>query len=121
MSTCENIIFRPSTKNISQVFIFLLWLIVGIPFLIFNYLIDLFFLCSTIFNNFNKEELNEKKRIKDLITTKEIEKFMQFIHSRETKDKEDLQTLFRNFLLWENEKLDKNTRRYFLQEYIKGI
>ena len=100
------------TKNISQVFIFLLWLIVGIPFLIFNYLIDLFFLCSTIFNNFNQEELNEKKRIKDLITTKEIEKFMQFIHSRETKDKEDLQTLFRNFLLWENEKLDKNTRRY---------
>ena len=37
---------------------------------------------------------------------------MKFIHSRETKDKEDLQTVFRNFLLWENEKLDKNTRRY---------
>jgi hypothetical protein len=75
-------------------------------------LIDLFFLCSTIFNNFDKEELNEKKRIRESITTKEIEKFMQFIHSRETKDKEDLQTLFRNFLLWENEKLDKNIRRY---------
>ena len=100
------------TKNLTQFFIFLFWFIAGIPFLIFNYLIDLFFLCSTIFNNFNKEELNEKKRIKDLITTKEIEKFMQFIHSRETKDKEDLQTVFRNFLLWENEKLDKNTRRY---------
>ena len=99
-------------KNINQFLIFLFWLLGGLLFLLCNYLIDLFFLCSTIFNNFDKEELNEKKRIRESITTKEIEKFMQFIHSRETKDKEDLQTLFRNFLLWENEKLDKNIRRY---------
>ena len=30
---------------------------------------------------------------------------MQYIHTSDLKDKEDLQTLFRNFLLWENEKL----------------
>ena len=99
-------------KNINQFLIFLLWIIAGVPFLCINYLLDLFFLCLTIFNNFDKEELNEKKRIRESITTKEIEKFMQFIHSRETKDKEDLQSLFRNFLIWENEKLDKNNRRF---------
>ena len=92
--------------------IFILWIILGIPFIIFNYLLNLFFLCTTIFNNFDKGEMNEKRRIKESITTKEIEKFMQFIHSREHKDKEDLQTLFRNFLLWEHEKSDKMTRRF---------
>ena len=106
-------------KNMNQVIIFILWVIVGIPFLLLIYFIDLFFLCNTIFNNLDKEELNEKKRIRESITTKEIEKFMQFIHSRETKDKEDLQTLFRNFLLWENEKLDKNTRR--MSNYLNKI
>ena len=99
--------------------IFILWIILGIPFIIFNYLLNLFFLCTTIFNNFDKEELNEKRRIKESITTKEIEKFMQFIHSREHKDKEDLQTLFRNFLLWEHEKSDKMTRRF--SNYIKKL
>ena len=99
-------------KNINILFIFISWILVGIPFLFFNYLFDLFFLCTTIFKNFDKEEINEKTRIRESITTKEIEKFMQFIHSRETKDKEDLQTVFRNFLFWENEKLDKNTRRF---------
>ena len=99
-------------KNINLLFIFISWILVGIPFLVFNYLYDLFFLCTTIFSNFDKEEIDEKARIRESITTKEIEKFMQFIHSRETKDKEDLQTVFRNFLFWENEKLDKNTRRF---------
>ena len=99
-------------KNINILFIFISWILFGIPFLFFNYLYDLFFLCTTIFKNFDKEEINEKTRIRESITTKEIEKFMQFIHSRETKDKEDLQTVFRNFLFWENEKLDKNTRRF---------
>ena len=99
--------------------IFILWIILGIPFIIFNYLLNLFFLCTTIFNNFNKGEMNEKRRIKESITTKEIEKFMQFIHSREHKDKEDLQTLFRNFLLWEHEKSDKMTRRF--SNYIKKL
>ena len=99
--------------------IFILWIILGIPFIIFNYLLNLFFLCTTIFNNFDKGEMNEKRRIKESITTKEIEKFMQFIHSREHKDKEDLQTLFRNFLLWEHEKSDKMTRRF--SNYIKKV
>ena len=99
--------------------IFILWIILGIPFIIFNYLLNLFFLCTTIFNNFDKGEMNEKRRIKESITTKEIEKFMQFIHSREHKDKEDLQTLFRNFLLWEHEKSDKMTRRF--SNYIKKL
>ena len=99
--------------------IFILWIILGIPFIIFNYLLNLFFLCTTIFNNFDKGEMNEKRRIKESITTKEIEKFMQFIHSREHKDKEDLQTLFRNFLLWEHEKSDKITRRF--SNYIKKL
>jgi len=106
-------------KSINVLFIFILWILLGIPFIIFNYLLNLFFLCTTIFNNFDKEEINEKRRIKESITTKEIEKFMQFIHSREHKDKEDLQTLFRNFLLWENEKSDKSTRRF--SNYIKKI
>ena len=99
--------------------IFILWIILGIPFIIFNYLLNLFFLCTTIFNNFDKGEMNEKRRIKESITTKEIEKFMQFIHSREHKDKEDLQTLVRNFLLWEHEKSDKMTRRF--SNYIKKL
>jgi hypothetical protein len=99
--------------------IFILWIILGIQFIIFNYLLNLFFLCTTIFNNFDKGEMNEKRRIKESITTKEIEKFMQFIHSREHKDKEDLQTLFRNFLLWEHEKSDKMTRRF--SNYIKKL
>ena len=106
-------------KSINVLFIFILWILLGIPFIIFNYLLNLFFLCTTIFNKFDKEEINEKRRIKESITTKEIEKFMQFIHSREHKDKEDLQTLFRNFLLWENEKSDKSTRRF--SNYIKKI
>ena len=106
-------------KSINVLFIFILWILLGIPFIIFNYLLNLFFLCTTIFNNYDKEEINEKRRIKESITTKEIEKFMQFIHSREHKDKEDLQTLFRNFLLWENEKSDKSTRRF--SNYIKKI
>ena len=98
--------------SVKRIFIFLFWIIAGIPFLLYKYLSDLYFLCSTIFNNFDKEELNEKRRIRESITPKEIEQFMQFIHSRENKDKEDLQTLFRNFLLWENQKTDKKTRRY---------
>jgi hypothetical protein len=107
------------SKSINVLIVFILWIVLGLRFIIFNYFLNLFFLCSTIFNNFDKEELNEKRRIKESITTKEIEKFMQFIHSREHKDKEDLQTLFRNFLLWENDKSDKNTRRF--SNYIKKI
>ena len=107
------------SKSINVLIVFILWIILGLPFIIFNYFLNLFFLCTTIFNNFDKEELNEKRRIKESITTKEIEKFMQFIHSREHKDKEDLQTLFRNFLLWESDKSDKNTRRF--SNYIKKI
>ena len=117
-------IFRTikNKNNLSKSFIFLifiLWIIFGIPFIIFNYFLNLFFLCTTIFNNFDKEEMNEKRRIKESITTKEIEKFMQFIHLREHKDKEDLQTLFRNFLLWEHEKSDKTTRRF--SNYIQKL
>ena len=107
------------SKSINVLIVFILWIVLGLPFIIFNYFLNLFFLCTTIFNNFDKEELNEKRRIKESITTKEIEKFMQFIHSREHKDKEDLQTLFRNFLLWESDKSDKNTRRF--SNYIKKI
>ena len=106
-------------KNLNNFFIFILWIVTGIPFLIYKYLYDLIFLCSTILRNFEKEEINEKKRIKESITTKEIQDFMQYIHTSDLKDKEDLQTLFRNFLLWENEKSDKNIRLY--SDYISKV
>ena len=96
-----------------QFLIFLLWVIFGLPVCIIRYVIDLFCVCTTIFNNFDKQIINEKKRISESITTDEVKEFITFIHKRDIKEKNDLHTLFRSFLLWENEKDDNNNNKYF--------
>ena len=96
-----------------QFLIFLLWAFLGIPVSIFRYIIDLYYLCTTIFSNFDKQIINEKDRIRESITTEEVKEFIKFIHKRDIKEKNDLHTLFRSFLIWENEKDDnKNNKSY---------
>ena len=101
-----------------QFFIFLSWIVLGIPMSIYRYFVDLYYLCSTIFNNFDKQIISEKKRIRESITTKEVKEFIKFIHKRDIKEKNDLHTLFRSFLIWENEKDDSNNNNKSYSEYL---
>ena len=103
---CSISISNKTTLNdyLYQLLIFLLWVLLGVPVSIYRYFIDLYYLSTTIFSNFDKQIINEKKRIMESITTKEVKEFIQFIHKRDIKEKNDLYTLFRSFLLWENDK-----------------
>ena len=103
-----------------QLFLFLSWAVVGIPICIYRYIIDLYYLCTTIFNNFDKQIINEKKRIRESITTEEVKEFIQFIHKRDIKEKNDLHTLFSSFLLWENTK-DNNKHNKNFSEYMSKV
>ena len=105
---------------LQQFLIFSLWVFLGLPACIIRYFVDLYFLCITIFNNFDKQIINEKKRIRDSITTNEVKEFITFIHKRDIKEKNDLHTLFRSFLLWENEKDDNKSNKYF-SDYLNKV
>ena len=87
-----------------QCLIFFSWVFTGIPVCIYRYFVDLYYICTTIFNDFDKEFNTEKRRIRESIKANDVKKFVQFIHKRDDTEKIDLNTLFRNFLIWENEK-----------------
>ena len=103
-----------------QLFLFLSWVVVGIPVCIYRYLIDLYHLSITIFTNFDNQIISEKKRIRESITREEVKEFIKFIHKRDIKEKNDLHTLFSSFLLWENTK-DNNKQNKNFSEYLTKI
>ena len=89
-----------------QFLIFLAWIFLGLFVCLYRYVIDLFYLCNSIFINFDKEYNFDKKRIREFIKTNEVKEFIKFIHKRDIFEKIDLMNLLRSFLIWENEKED---------------
>jgi hypothetical protein len=87
-----------------QLLIFLSWIIFGLFVCLYRYCIDLYYLCNSIFINFDKEYNFDKKRIREFIKTTEVKEFIKFIHKRDISEKIDLMNLLRSFLVWENEK-----------------
>jgi len=103
-----------------QFLLFLSWLILGLFVCIYRYFIDLYYVCTTVFKNFDKQIINEKKRIRKSITPKEIKEFIQFIHKRDIKEKNDLFSLFRSFLIWDSEKEDNKHDKPF-SDYLSKV
>ena len=89
-----------------QLLIFISWIFLGLFVCIYRYVIDLYYLCNSIFINFDKEYNFDKKRIREFIKTNEVKEFIKFIHKRDISEKTDLMNLLRSFLVWENEKED---------------
>jgi hypothetical protein len=101
-----------SSHNENSSFLFHLliifsWIIFGIPYLIYRYIIDLYYLSISIFTTININE-NEKKR-KEFLQICNIFNFIEFIHKREKIEQNDLHSLFVDFLEYEKEKKKENS------------
>ena len=98
--------------------IFGLWTLLGLPYLFFLYMRDIFFLFNTIFISvkINAND-HDKKRINDYFLPEDIRNFLHFIHKREKSEQNDLHKLFIDYLEFEHQKkaeLDKEFKNQTL-------
>jgi hypothetical protein len=89
------------TRKIYNVF---KWIFFGIFFLFYILLRDLFYMCNSVFFSFDICS-SEISRIKKFMKNEDVITFLQFIHKRGREDKNDLHTLFIDFLLYERQKV----------------
>lgn len=82
---------------------FFKWIFFGVLFLFYILLRDVYFMCSSVFFSFDTCS-SEISRIKKFMKTDDVITFLQFIHKRSREDRNDLHTLFIDFLLYEQEK-----------------
>ena len=108
------------TIKIKKFFNIFKWFFIGIFFLFFIYLRDIFLCFRYVFEYPKNLKQNDLSRIHNNITNKDIVIFLKFIHSLKENDKKDIHSLFMSYLQYEeskklNEKLKKKS------EYLKKV
>ncbi len=86
------------------------WISLGLFFLVYIYIRDIFYVFKTIFLKSNKKE-NVTNRIKNSLKPDDVVIFLKFIHSRRKDDPNDIHSLFLDYLLFEQQKKAENDNR----------
>jgi len=94
---------QSKTNFLFKLYSFIKWLIFAPIFLVYILIRDIYYMFITVFRSFNVTS-SEKDRIKKFMNEDDVILFLQFIHNRSREDRNDLHTLFIDFLLFEQEK-----------------
>lgn len=86
------------------------WIFLGLFFILWIYLRDIYFVLKTIFLKSNRRE-NVKNRIKNSLNSDDVVIFLKFIHSRNQEEPNDIHSLFLDYLLFEQQKKAENNDR----------
>jgi hypothetical protein len=97
-------IFYHGSNFISKFLYFLIWIFLGLFFLLKTLLRDKYI----VFRNLFKINKTQKKNIKKFITANEVQTFLEFIHSRGKEESNELQTIFQDFLNYDLNKKAQN-------------
>lgn len=85
------------------------WIIFGFPYILIMNIRDMILLLQTVFKKIAVMSY-EKNRIQKYITKDDIRVFLQFVHSRENDEANDLHTLFLDYLNFDQEHKAENDR-----------
>jgi len=86
---------------------FFTWFILGLPFLFLIVYNDIYFVIKTAFIP-RKNSSDKNLRIKQSLKSADIVLFLKFIHQRAKEDRNDLHSIFTDYLRFEKEKLDES-------------
>ncbi len=94
------------------------WIFLGIPFLLYIFVRDLYYIITSVFKKIHIGE-NSMGRIRKYLTPEDVIVFLEYIHSKNNNSNTDLHVIFNEYIIFEqNIKMQRNAR---LKENLKYL